>query len=53
MKTPHPDPTEAEIAELCEEIRRGWSPAEHRKRMAWAITDPVVVAEVEVDEPGE
>ena len=50
MKTPHPDPTEVEIAAACEQIRDRWSEAEHRKRMAWAISDAWTAHAVEFDD---
>ena len=44
------DPSEEEIAAACAEIRAGWSEHERRKRAAWAMTAPVEVVEIEVDD---
>jgi len=46
--TPY-DPSEEEIAAACEQIRAGWSEHERRKRMAWAVSEPVTVAAVEIE----
>ncbi|QDT75758.1 hypothetical protein [Lacipirellula limnantheis] len=44
------EPTPEEIAAECELIRASWSPAERRRRCAWAITGRVTVTEVHADE---
>jgi hypothetical protein len=43
------DPTPAEIAAACEQIRSRWSEAETRKRSAWAVSEPVTVVEAEIE----
>jgi hypothetical protein len=48
-RLPH-DPTQEQIAAMTAVIRSKWTEHERRKRMAWAVTPPVEVPEVEFDD---
>ena len=49
--TPQPDPTPAQIKQLCAEVRREWSAATERERRVQPV-EPVVYTPVAVEDIG-